>query len=266
MRNSANGSQQARRVAAASTRSSYGRNRPKHTNHRSHRVCCACRVVANPTEVSSGAVARLFLSYANADKALAEEVLDWLDSEGHTVFYAPDADRGTTLGDDWKQRLYRELGRIDAIVCVVTSAYLTSPWCTAEVAIADSRGCRLLPLRFEQGVMHTLMEHVQYASFDIDPGRRTRAVVRHAAPVGRRRRAGLARRRQPVPRPEAVHPWGIFTLNADHVRHDIGHPLGGLDDLNQPTRTYLQIRGRASPSSTIPCADSRSVGLHSGSG
>jgi len=95
-------------------------------------------------------------------------VFSWLTSWGHEVFFDRDKDRGISVGEDWKRRLYRELGRVDAVVCVVTRAYLESMWCTAEVAIADSRGCRLLPLRFEPALMHKLMERVQYAGFDAD--------------------------------------------------------------------------------------------------
>jgi WD40 repeat protein len=115
-------------------------------------------------------VARLFLSYATADKRLAHTVFGWLTGWGHDVFFDRDTDRGISIGEDWKQRLYRELGRVDAVVCVVTADYLRSMWCTAEVAIADSRGCRLLPLRFEPELTHKLMERVQYGAFHADRG------------------------------------------------------------------------------------------------
>ena len=70
---------------------------------------------------------------------------------------------GIGVGEDWEQRLYERLRWADAVVCVVTSAYVASQWCTAEVAIARSRGSRLLPVRAESGVAHPLLKSFQYA-------------------------------------------------------------------------------------------------------
>jgi hypothetical protein len=52
---------------------------------------------------------------------------------------------------------------------VVTSVYLASPWCTAEVGIARSQGSRLLPLLAEPGVVHPLLTSMQYANLERDP-------------------------------------------------------------------------------------------------
>jgi TIR domain len=57
----------------------------------------------------------------------------------------------------------------DAVVCVVTSSYLTSLWCTAEAGIALSRGSRVLPVRAESGVNHPLLTSLQYADLTVDP-------------------------------------------------------------------------------------------------
>jgi energy-coupling factor transporter ATP-binding protein EcfA2 len=51
---------------------------------------------------------------------------------------------------------------------VVTSAAVKSPWCLAEVAIALSRGSRLLPGRAESGVNHPLLGSAQYADLSVD--------------------------------------------------------------------------------------------------
>jgi energy-coupling factor transporter ATP-binding protein EcfA2 len=54
-------------------------------------------------------------------------------------------------------------------VCLVTAAYLASPWCTAEVGIARSRGSRLLPLLAEPGAVHPLLQSTHYADLARDP-------------------------------------------------------------------------------------------------
>ncbi|MCP2242599.1 nSTAND1 domain-containing NTPase [Lentzea aerocolonigenes] len=111
-------------------------------------------------------MARLFLSYATPDFELASSVFDWLTEDGHEVFFDRDVRDGIPVGEDWKLKLYHELNRVDAVICVLSGAYVRSTWCTAEVAIADSRGCLLIPLLAEKGVTHQLIERQQYTSDD----------------------------------------------------------------------------------------------------
>jgi TIR domain/AAA ATPase domain len=106
-------------------------------------------------------VARVFISHASEDLGLAEQVHRWLDDHGHEVFLDQNLRDGIAVGEDWEQRLYERLRWADAVVCVVTSAFVASQWCTAEVAIARSQGSRLLPVRAEVGVTHALLKSVQ---------------------------------------------------------------------------------------------------------
>ncbi|MEV8437971.1 TIR domain-containing protein [Actinosynnema sp. NPDC051121] len=117
---------------------------------------------------SGVSVAKVFLSYATPDRAVAGAILAWLRDAGHDVFLDHDRERGIELGEDWKPRLYRELRRADAVVCLLTPAYLVSTWCTAEVAIADSLGCRILPLRTTPDP-HPLLDRQQHSDFGQDP-------------------------------------------------------------------------------------------------
>ncbi|MBV9143072.1 MAG: TIR domain-containing protein [Pseudonocardiales bacterium] len=114
-------------------------------------------------------VAHLFISYATPDRAIAEEVATWLRDGGHEPFLAHDLREGIGVGEAWKQRLYAELRRVDAVIGVVTRSFLASEWCFAEVGIADSRGCRLMPLRAEANVVHPLMQELQDTDYHADP-------------------------------------------------------------------------------------------------
>ena len=98
-------------------------------------------------------MARIFISYATPDRVIAEEVSGWLRAAGHEPFFDHDLRDGISPGEDWKQRLYRELRRVDAVLGVVTSSFVASSWCSAELGIADSQGCRLMPLRAEAEVV-----------------------------------------------------------------------------------------------------------------
>jgi TIR domain/WD domain, G-beta repeat len=115
-------------------------------------------------------VAHIFISYATPDRAIADEVSQWLRSAGHEPFLDHDLRNGISVGEDWEQRLDDELRRVDAVIGVVTSSFLASTWCTAEVATARALGCRLLPLSAEAGVVHPLMQRLQSVDYLADPG------------------------------------------------------------------------------------------------
>ncbi len=116
-------------------------------------------------------VARIFVSYATPDRRVADEVSSWLRAAGHEPFLDDDLRDGISVGEDWEQRLYCELRRADAVIGVVTSSFVASNWCSAEVGIAGALGCRLMPLRAEAGVVHPLMSRQHYADYQADPRR-----------------------------------------------------------------------------------------------
>ncbi|MFD2092630.1 nSTAND1 domain-containing NTPase [Blastococcus deserti] len=108
-------------------------------------------------------MAKVFVSHSGKDIALAGEVHRWLIEEGHEVFLDQDLYDGIQLGDQWQERLHERLRWADAMVCVLTSSYVASIWCTAELAIAQSRGSLVLPVRADPGVDHPLVRPLQQA-------------------------------------------------------------------------------------------------------
>ncbi|HWM59994.1 MAG TPA: TIR domain-containing protein [Pseudonocardia sp.] len=115
-------------------------------------------------------MARVFVSYSSRDGALADEVNGWLVEAGHETFRDRDLSDGIVVGDEWDERLHERLRWADALVCVVTSAYIESTWCTGEVAIARSRGCRLIPIMAEPDARHPFLSTVQHAALHDGPG------------------------------------------------------------------------------------------------
>ena len=116
-------------------------------------------------------MARVFVSHASEDHVAAAKLHQWLLGEGHEVFLDQDLREGIGLGEEWEQRLYAELNRSDAMVCLITGSYRASAWCMAEVVIARWHGSRLLPLRAEPGEEHPLLStsRYQYADLAADP-------------------------------------------------------------------------------------------------
>jgi TIR domain/AAA ATPase domain len=107
----------------------------------------------------------VFISHAGADTGLAEQVHRWLREDDHDAFFDRDIDDGVLPGEEWQSRLYAELRRADAVVCIVTDAYLTSVWCAAETGAARVLGTELLPVRFGSTVRHPLLTPLH----DVDP-------------------------------------------------------------------------------------------------
>lgn len=69
-------------------------------------------------------MARVFVSHASEDRTLADEVHQWLVDAGHEVFLAQNLRDGIAVGQEWEQRLHDELQLADAVVCLLTSAFL----------------------------------------------------------------------------------------------------------------------------------------------
>ncbi|MGI9001358.1 MAG: TIR domain-containing protein [Pseudonocardia sp.] len=155
-------------------------------------------------------MARVFVSYANTDNGLACEVHRWLISASHEVFLAQDLRDGIAVGDRWRQRLLERLRWADAVVCVVTPAYLTSIWCTAEIATAQSRGSRLLPMRAGPEVTHPLLTDVQFTSMTADPDAARAALNEALRRVDAAGGAGWPDDRSPFP--------GLRPFDADQHR------------------------------------------------
>ncbi|MGB8201399.1 MAG: TIR domain-containing protein, partial [Pseudonocardiaceae bacterium] len=114
-------------------------------------------------------MAHIFISYATPDRAVADEVSQWLRAAGHEPFLDHDLRDGIGVGEDWEQRLYEELRRVDAVIGVVTSSFVASTWCSAEVATARALGCRLMPLSAQANVVHPLMQRLQSVDYLADP-------------------------------------------------------------------------------------------------
>lgn len=121
-------------------------------------------------------MARVFVSYAGEDRALADEVHQWLVDADHDVFLDQDLRDGIALGEEWEKRLHERLRWANAVICLITSAYRDSTWCAAEIGAARSRGSQLLPLRAEPDAVNPLLSSLQHFDCTADPPT-ARAVV-----------------------------------------------------------------------------------------
>ncbi len=113
-------------------------------------------------------MAKVFISHASSDSAVAGSLHRWLVEVGHDVFVDIDRTAGLTLGEAWEDRLYDRLRWADGMVCLVTAEYIASTWCFGEIASAKTLGKRILPLSVEPGLIHPLIEGVQHTNYSAD--------------------------------------------------------------------------------------------------
>ncbi|MGH3685380.1 MAG: TIR domain-containing protein [Pseudonocardiaceae bacterium] len=168
---------------------------------------------------------KVFISHSSKDQKPTEEVQQWLVAEGHTVFLDRDLRNGLEVGEDWQRRVNERLRWADAVVCVVTSAFLTSQWCPYEVGYAQARGSRLLPVLAEPGVDHPLVKSAHYADLTEDPTKARAALVEALRQIDAAGGLGWADDRSPFP--------GLRAFEVeDHLvffgRHDEVERLAGL--------------------------------------
>ncbi len=165
-------------------------------------------------------VARVFVSHASEDLALACDVHRWLIETGHEAFLDQDLRDGIVVGEQWRHRLQERLRWADAVVCVMTSAYLASAWCTAEVAAAQLWGSRLLPLRVEPGVAHPLLSEVQDTGVTRDPVGARAAVAEALRRIDAAGGAGWPDDRCPFPglRPFDIDRHRVFFGRAEEAK------------------------------------------------
>ncbi len=166
-------------------------------------------------------MAKVFISHASEDTECAAELHRWLVGEGHEVFLDRDLRDGIRVGEQWEWRLHERLRRADAVLCILTRAYLASTWCTAEVSFALSRGSRVLPVRTEPGVVHPLLTSLQHADLTTDSPAGRAALVQELRRVDAAGGFGWPDDRSPFPglRPLDVTDHLVFFGRSTEVEH-----------------------------------------------
>ncbi|MGH3696335.1 MAG: TIR domain-containing protein [Pseudonocardiaceae bacterium] len=170
-------------------------------------------------------MARVVISHSSKDRQCAAQLCQWLRDENHDVFLDQDVRDGLVVGEDWAQRLHERLRWADAVVCVVTPAYVASTWCSAEVGIAVSQGSRLLPVRATPKAVHPLLASAQYADLTEDPAGAQAALVEALRRVDDAGGFGWPDGQSPFP---GLRPFDVEQHRVFFGRHGDTEELAGL--------------------------------------
>ena len=95
-------------------------------------------------------LARLFISHSSANDAAARALCQWLSEQGFDdVFLDIDPNRGLVAGQRWQEALKAAADRCEAVLFLVSSAWLASKWCLAEFLLAKTLHKRIFGLIIE---------------------------------------------------------------------------------------------------------------------
>ncbi|MGO9133703.1 MAG: SUMF1/EgtB/PvdO family nonheme iron enzyme [Methylovirgula sp.] len=96
-------------------------------------------------------MSRIFLSHSSANNAEAVALRNWLAHEGwkDEIFLDLDAQRGIVAGERWERALNEAANRCEAVLFLVSRAWLASRWCLKEFNLAHHLGKRLFGVLIE---------------------------------------------------------------------------------------------------------------------
>ncbi|HTV28653.1 MAG TPA: SUMF1/EgtB/PvdO family nonheme iron enzyme [Xanthobacteraceae bacterium] len=96
-------------------------------------------------------MSRIFLSHSSTDNAQAVAMRDWLASNGwkDEVFLDFDPERGIAAGERWERALNEAANRCEAVLFLVSKAWLDSGWCRREFELAHHLNKRLFGVLIE---------------------------------------------------------------------------------------------------------------------
>src|SRR5580698_2473312 len=98
----------------------------------------ACRLVLGCNAREFANVSRIFISHSSLNNAEAVALYAWLEREGwkDEIFLDLDPERGIAAGERWERRLHEAANRCEAVLFLVSRAWLASKWCVRELNLA----------------------------------------------------------------------------------------------------------------------------------
>ena len=96
-------------------------------------------------------MSRIFLSHSSTNNAEAVALRDWLAANGwkDEIFLDLDPQRGIAAGERWERALHQAASRCEAVLFLVSTAWLASDWCRKELNLAHALNKRLFGVLIE---------------------------------------------------------------------------------------------------------------------
>lgn len=95
-------------------------------------------------------LARIFISHSSRNDPEAAALRDWLTAEGwDDLFLDFDPSRGISAGERWERRLHEAANRCEAVLFLISRAWVTSDWCLREFRLAQKLNKRSFGILIE---------------------------------------------------------------------------------------------------------------------
>ena len=96
-------------------------------------------------------MSRIFISHSSSNNAEAVALRDWLADSGwkDEIFLDLDPRRGIVAGERWERALNEAASRCEAVLFLVSKAWLASVWCRKELNLAHHLNKRLFGVLIE---------------------------------------------------------------------------------------------------------------------
>jgi tetratricopeptide (TPR) repeat protein len=130
--------------------------------------------------IRGGSVARIFISHSSANNDWAIQLRDWLVANGwDDIFLDLDPERGIAAGERWKEALQKAAQHCEAVVALISPAWLASAWCRPELNTAQLMGKKIIVLLIgsKPSEIPGDLKDAQYVNLIDDPDAYTRLKV-----------------------------------------------------------------------------------------
>ncbi|MBV1708214.1 MAG: TIR domain-containing protein [Hyphomicrobiales bacterium] len=98
-------------------------------------------------------MSKIFISHSSADNIGAQALANWLSEQGwHEVFLDIDPDRGIKAAQRWERALHDAAQRCEAVIFLISRAWLNSPWCGNEYGLARALNKPMLGLIIDRNL------------------------------------------------------------------------------------------------------------------
>ena len=88
---------------------------------------------------------RIFISHSSANNDRAIQLRDWLVANGwNDIFLDLDPERGIAAGERWREGLQKAAQRCEAVLALISPAWLASAWCRPELNTAQLMGKKII--------------------------------------------------------------------------------------------------------------------------
>jgi formylglycine-generating enzyme required for sulfatase activity len=96
-------------------------------------------------------VSRIFVSHSSSNNAEAVALRSWLEREGWQgeIFLDLDPDDGIAAGERWERSLHEAANRCEAVLFLISKAWIASRWCRRELGLAQRLNKRLFGVLIE---------------------------------------------------------------------------------------------------------------------